>query len=157
MHELHYDTVGRLRGEDTFDGRQLRYRNDATGRPVYIKNGAEEVTELVYTAAGELTESHRDDGAVDRFFYNANDELTGAVSPDCEVRFERDLAGQIIREVQVVDGVRHEVTRATTTPKASGSDARRRWDTSSKSSATPSAPACRRWSTDARSATRPTC
>ncbi len=112
VHRLFYDMAGRLRGEDTFDGRQLRYRNDGVGRPVHIENGAGEVTELVYNPAGELVERLRHDGAVDQFAYSLNGELVGATTPECQVSFERDLAGQIVREVQVLDGVAHEVSTA---------------------------------------------
>ena len=38
VHRLHYDSAGRLKGEDTFDGRRLRYRNDPCARPVRIED-----------------------------------------------------------------------------------------------------------------------
>jgi RHS repeat-associated protein len=108
VHRLVYDPSGLLVEEHTFDDRRLAYRYDAAGRLVRIQSGERNLTTLVYNLAGELVERTSND-VVDTFAYDARGDMILAAGPAGAVSFERDAAGQIIREVQVVGGVAHEV------------------------------------------------
>ncbi len=78
VHQLHRALNGLLVGETTFDGRELRYRNDQLGRTLRVENGAGEATELSYDAASQLLERQLYDGTGETFAYNQRGELTSA-------------------------------------------------------------------------------
>ncbi|XXY46624.1 RHS repeat-associated core domain-containing protein [Sorangium sp. So ce269] len=102
VHRFERDAAGRLIGEVTFDGRVLRYKNDLLGRPVEIANGLQEKTGITYNAIGQLVSREWPDGSSEQFEYDALGYLIGATSAACEVRFDRDVLGQIVRETQMV-------------------------------------------------------
>jgi RHS repeat-associated protein len=111
-HRLTYDTSGKLVGEKTFDGRTLRYTNDAMGRAVRVVNGAGERTELVYGPLGELVAKIYDDDSKDTFEYDDLGNLVAATGKVGTFRFERDPLGRIVREKQEVGGEEHVVELA---------------------------------------------
>ena len=102
VYRYEYSTGGLLIGETTFDGRVLRYRLDAMGRRIEIKNGELERTKLTYDLAGQLVEREYVDGAVETFEYNPRGEIVCATSPVGSFRFDRDAMGRILRETQEV-------------------------------------------------------
>jgi RHS repeat-associated protein len=109
MHRREYSPGGDLIAEVTFDGRRLSYGYDLAGRLTAVRNGAGELTELVYNEVGELVERHLDDGSIERFDYDLRGDLVGVTWPAGELRFERDAAGRVVREIEIVAGERHEV------------------------------------------------
>jgi YD repeat-containing protein len=110
VHRLRYDTAGHLIGEETFDGRKLRYRRDAAGRIIKIENGAGEIRELKWDLAGQLVERKLPDDSTDTFEYDARGLLVTAASGAGVFRFEHDAIGRVVREMQKVGGVEHWVT-----------------------------------------------
>jgi RHS repeat-associated protein len=109
LHRLHYDSAGRFVGEDTFDGRHLRYRNDACARPVRVVDERRQQTELEYDLAGQLVGRKGHTGAEDAFTYSHLGDLVAAMSSSAEVTFERDAIGRIVREEQHVGDETHTV------------------------------------------------
>jgi RHS repeat-associated protein len=109
LHRLHYTSSGILREENTFDGRTLTYRHDPAGRPIAIRNGNKELTELTYDLAGQLTTRKLPDETEEKFTYSLLGDLVESKSPGLELKFERDPLGRIIREVQTLHGVSHVV------------------------------------------------
>ncbi len=110
QHRLEYDTNGHLVRETTFDGRVLAYRNDVLGRPIQITTGNRRTTQLTYDLAGQLVMRVFPHGSVEEFEYTPRGEISVARGPAGECRFERDAAGRIVREVQIVGGEEHSVT-----------------------------------------------
>jgi YD repeat-containing protein len=117
-HRYFYNSAGRLVGEETFDGRKLRYRNDATGRGVRSESNAGGITELVWDLAGQLVERKLPDGTSETFEYDARGGLVYARNAAGEFRFEFDKLGRVVRESQRVGGEEHWV--AVTYDPASG-------------------------------------
>jgi len=117
--------TGLLREEAFFDGRALRYRRDAMGRVIEIRTDSGEVTKLEYDAAGQLVGKTLPDGTVHAFEWDACGRPIAMRSPVGEFLLERDATGNIVREVQIVDGrtfeVRHEVDRGGRRTELAGS------------------------------------
>ena len=107
MHRLVYTTSGLLKGEMTFDGRKLWYRNDLAGRVERIENGADEITDIEYDAAGQLVRRKLSDNSVEEFAYDPLGNMISAKGPAGAFLFERDALGGVVREAQVVDGAEH--------------------------------------------------
>jgi RHS repeat-associated protein len=103
LHRLTRNGAGLVVREETFDGRRIGYRRDKTGRVVRV-DAAGEVTEHAYNAAGELTVRTLCDETEQTFSYDLRGELARAAWPGGEVRFERDDAGRVTREVQELGG-----------------------------------------------------
>ena len=98
-HKLTRDAAGRVVREDTFDGRRLAHRYDEAGR-VVRSEVAGEITEYAYDAAGQRTARTLSDETTETFSYDLRGELVRAAWQDGELRFERDAAGRVLREVQ---------------------------------------------------------
>jgi RHS repeat-associated protein len=103
VHRIHRDAAGLVTREETFDGRTIIYRRDRAGR-VVRSEVAGEVTEYAYDAAGELVARTLPDETVERFVYDALGELVRVSWPGGELRYERDAAGRVKREVQTLRG-----------------------------------------------------
>jgi RHS repeat-associated protein len=109
IHRLQYDSAGRLVAEHTLDGRTLRYRHDLAGRVVRVENGAGEVTELQYNLVGAVVGRKLPDNTEEVFEYDARGELVASQNAACELSFQRDGLGRILRETQSADGHEHWV------------------------------------------------
>ncbi len=93
----------------TLDGRTLRYRHDLAGRVVRVENGAGEVTELQYNLVGAVVGRKLPDNTEEVFEYDARGELVAAQNDVCELSFQRDGLGRILRETQSADDHEHWV------------------------------------------------
>jgi RHS repeat-associated protein len=109
VHKILRNGAGLVVREETFDGRRIAYRYDAAGR-LTRSESAVEVTEYSYDAAGALTSRTLPDDTVESFSYDARGDLVRAAWPGGEVRFERDDAGRIVRELQALGDEEHTVT-----------------------------------------------
>lgn len=109
IHRLSYSPGGLLAGEVTIDGRALRNRHDLAGRVVKIEDGARGATVFEHDLAGQLLKRELPDGSAETFEYDLRGDLVTACGPGCEVRFERDALGRVVREVQSVGGEEHTV------------------------------------------------
>ncbi|MEZ4302396.1 MAG: RHS repeat-associated core domain-containing protein [Polyangiaceae bacterium] len=111
-HRYSYDGTGFLAGERTYDGRSLSYKFDLAGNLIEYSDGAGEKTEIERDAAGQMVGRTRPDGTSETFEYNGRGELVRAGNERVEIVYERDARGNVVRETQIVDGVKHEVTAA---------------------------------------------
>jgi RHS repeat-associated protein len=109
VHEILRNAAGLVVGEETFDGRRLTYRRDAAGRVTRSETAAE-ITDYAYDATGALISRTLPDDTTERFAYDARGELACVAWPGGEIRFERDAAGRVVREVQVLGDEEHTVT-----------------------------------------------
>jgi RHS repeat-associated protein len=107
VHRLTYNAAGRLVGETTFDGRQIEYRHDRMGRVTRIMNGAREATALTYDLAGQIVKRELADGSAEEYAYDTLGNLAAVISPEGEIRYDRDALGRVVREAQVVRDVEH--------------------------------------------------
>jgi YD repeat-containing protein len=85
---------------------------DPMGGVVRITNGLRQITELSYDLAGQLLKRAFDDGSLDELAYNGCGELIEAKGPGGDFRFERDAAGRVVCEVQIVGGKEVRVASA---------------------------------------------
>jgi RHS repeat-associated protein len=108
IHRLLRDGAGRVVEEETFDGRTLTYRRDHVGRVVRAEVSGD-VTEHAYDAAGTLVSRTLPDETIETFEHDVRGALVRATWPGGELRFERDEAGRVKREVQVLQGEEHSV------------------------------------------------
>jgi RHS repeat-associated protein len=109
VHKILRNGAGLVVGEETFDGRRLAHRRDANGRVVRSEI-AGEITEYAYDATGALISRTLPDETIETFAYDAHGRLARATWPGGEIRFERDAAGHILREAQVLADEEHTVT-----------------------------------------------
>jgi RHS repeat-associated protein len=101
VHRLEYNPAGRLIGEITFDGREIRYRHDRCGRVIRIESGRPyKKTHLEYDLSGQLIKRELWDDTSESFEYSALGDIIAAHWPSGEVRFERDAVGRIVCETQ---------------------------------------------------------
>jgi RHS repeat-associated protein len=100
-HRLEYDSDGKVVRREAFNGALARFDHDAFGRVKVFDegNGNYEITRDKKGAVLEVTAA---DGSVRTYGYNPRGELTMARSGNVELRFERDGAGDLIREEQIV-------------------------------------------------------
>ncbi|KYF69666.1 RHS repeat-associated core domain-containing protein [Sorangium cellulosum] len=110
-HHYEHDASGRLVAEVTFDGVRRRYRCDLAGRLVAVIGGTGETMEFVRDASGMVVERRYADGTTEALEYDECGDLVRAVGPDVEVQFQRDAAGRILRETQLVRGEALSVAR----------------------------------------------
>ena len=95
-----YDESQRLIREVGFDGRIMIYEYDASQNCIAMTNGNNERLTYAYDLMGQLIEQALPDGTSNQFQYDACGNLTSAVNPDCEVTFEYDVLGRIVKENQ---------------------------------------------------------
>ena len=121
-----YDPAGHPVEETDFDGRTHRYTRDAAGQLIAHTDPAGETTHYAYDTRGRVSE-RRLGTTVTRLEYDANDNIAAVLSPDAEVRFERDEQGRIVAETINGRTVRTSyhpvlgVVEARTTPSGRGS------------------------------------
>jgi RHS repeat-associated protein len=98
------DTAGYVVAEHTFDGRTRVFERDAMGRTLRFDAGNGEWAEMVYDATGALVSREYDDGAKEVFEHDSFGRLARVASDAVEITYERDAAGQIVRERVAMDG-----------------------------------------------------
>ncbi|MFT3769640.1 MAG: RHS repeat-associated core domain-containing protein [Minicystis sp.] len=108
LHRLRRNGAGLVVREETFDGRLVSYRHDRAGR-IVREEVAGEAIESTYDAAGDLVRRALSDDAIEFFSYGARGDLAAVRWTGGELRFERDAAGRLLREVQVFGGEEHDV------------------------------------------------
>lgn len=93
------DAAERLVEEIGFDGRRQRYRHDASGLLIERQDGAG-VTRYVRDKSGQIERTELPDGTAHHFAWNAAGWLTAASTPDRDVAWTYDAAGNLLSEVQ---------------------------------------------------------
>jgi RHS repeat-associated protein len=106
-----YDAAGRLVRETGFDGRELAFEYDAAGNCIAVVNAERERIVYERDLSGNITREILSDGSAATFEYDSAGNLTAALNDACEVRFERNLHGQVTREIQGPHVIEHEYDR----------------------------------------------
>jgi RHS repeat-associated protein len=109
VHKILRHAAGLVVAEETFDGRRLAYRRDVVGRVVRSEI-AGDVTEYSYDATGAPIARTLPDETTETFAYDACGDLVRVSWAGGEIQFERDEAGRVVREAQVLGGEEHSVT-----------------------------------------------
>lgn len=111
-HSYRYDLAGRPVEEVFFGGRRRRYMLDANGATIRVINAMDETVSVTRDALGRIVGQTLPDGGVYRFIYDNAGDMELAVSPDCQVSFERDLVGGLVRETQTSSDAEHWIAYA---------------------------------------------
>ncbi|KYG05969.1 hypothetical protein BE21_37585 [Sorangium cellulosum] len=109
VHALRRDGSGKVLEEVTFDGRVIRYGYDAAGDLIRRSHGERDLVRLAYDLAGRLIRRESWDDSAEELEYDALGDLVGVTWPGGEIRLDRDAAGRVVRERQIVAGVEHRV------------------------------------------------
>ncbi|WP_129349774.1 RHS repeat-associated core domain-containing protein [Sorangium cellulosum] len=112
VHALRRDGSGKVREEVTFDGRAIRYNYDAAHDLIWRSHGERDQVRLQYDPAGRLIRRESWDDSAECFDYDELGALVRVEWPGGEIRLDRDAAGRVVREIQIVDGVEHRVESA---------------------------------------------
>ncbi|WP_437619298.1 RHS repeat-associated core domain-containing protein [Sorangium sp. So ce1151] len=112
VHALRRDGTGKVREEATFDGRTSCYGYDAAGDLILWTYGERDQVRFAYDLGGRIIRREYRDDSVELFEHDALGDLIGATWPGGELRLDRDAAGRVVREIQILDGVEHRVESA---------------------------------------------
>lgn len=112
VHRMLYDRDGHLMSEHTVDGRKLTFRSDANGRLAGYSDAEGNLTEMTYDASGQLVLRLLSDGDSQCFEYDARGYVARVTNAESSIGFERDVAGRIVKETQIFDGVERSVESA---------------------------------------------
>ncbi|HRI62585.1 MAG TPA: RHS repeat-associated core domain-containing protein [Polyangium sp.] len=119
-----FNPMGLVREETFFDGRSVTYKRDAMGFVTEKRASNGDVTKFEYDALGRVVKKTFPDGTEHEFQWDACGRPIGMRSPAGEFLLQRNAAGDILKEIQVVDGqtfeVRHSVDRAGRNTEISG-------------------------------------
>ncbi|WP_437539841.1 RHS repeat-associated core domain-containing protein [Sorangium sp. So ce726] len=112
VHTLRRDGTGKVLEEVTFDGPTICYNYDAAGDLIRRSLGERAQVLLEYDLAGRLIRREYSDGSAEGLEYDELGALIGATWPGGEIRLDRDAAGRVVREIQIIDGVEHRIESA---------------------------------------------
>ncbi|AUX27693.1 uncharacterized protein SOCEGT47_082910 [Sorangium cellulosum] len=112
VHTLRRDGSGKVLEEVTFDGRTIRYGYDAAADLVVRSHGDRDRVRLVYDLAGRVIQREYGDGTIECLDHDELGALVRVAWPGGEVQLDRDAAGRVVRERQILDGVEHRVESA---------------------------------------------
>jgi RHS repeat-associated protein len=107
-YSLFYDSVGRLISVIGFDGKESTFACDSAGNCIAFTNSQNERITYEYDLVGNIIRENLPDGEAATFQYDRSGNLISAVNSACEVKFERDLLGRVIRESQDQYVIEHE-------------------------------------------------
>ncbi|MEZ6062402.1 MAG: DUF6531 domain-containing protein [Planctomycetaceae bacterium] len=94
------DERGDVAREFGFDDVRRIYTRDDAGRVIRIERASGVITFYKYDPAGRVIAVTHSDKSEERYAYRQDGELIEAINDACEVRFERDAAGRILKETQ---------------------------------------------------------
>jgi RHS repeat-associated protein len=99
-HRFERGPTGRVIAEQLPGGGVRKYRHDLAGQLIELTRANGAVSRYTYDARGRLTQAEHSDGEREHFEYRADGALLMAANGSCELRFERDAHGRVIREWQ---------------------------------------------------------
>jgi YD repeat-containing protein len=100
VYSFELDPRGKVTVESGFDGVRRAYQRDLGGRVREIKRASGLVSKYSYDAASRITKIEHSDGTKESYAYRRDGALVQAISSDCNLRFERDALGRIVKETQ---------------------------------------------------------
>ncbi|WP_437896223.1 hypothetical protein [Sorangium sp. So ce124] len=112
VHTLRRDGSGKVLEEVTFDWRTIHCNHDPAGDLIRRSQDELDRVRLGYDLAGRIIRREYWDGSAECLEYDELGALIGVTWPGGEIRLDRDAAGRVVREIQIVDGVEHRVESA---------------------------------------------
>lgn len=100
IYQFERDVKGNITKEIGFDKVTRTYERDQAGVLKKINRPEERFTAYQHDRAGRVIRIDYSDKTWDKFAYNKNGELLEAVNRDVAVKFERNAAGQVVKEWQ---------------------------------------------------------
>ncbi len=94
------DSQGEVVVETGFDGITRKYNRDAAGQVIEVVRPQGRLTQYEYDPVGRVTLVKYADGSSEKYAYRKDGELMQAGNEAVIIRFERDLLGQVLKEVQ---------------------------------------------------------
>ncbi|RZJ90006.1 MAG: RHS repeat protein, partial [Hymenobacter sp.] len=94
------DRQGAVTKETGFDGLIRHYKLDAGGRVLTVTLPTGQQTRYAYDKANRLTQVVYADGNIENFTYRLDGMLLAATNNTLAVTFERDIVGNVLREIQ---------------------------------------------------------
>ncbi|NSL88091.1 hypothetical protein ECE50_014685 [Chitinophaga sp. Mgbs1] len=123
------NAAGDIVSETGFDGITRHFERDSAGKVTKVHRPGGKWNEYEYNANGQLTRVTYSDGSWESYIRDRNGAVTEAANPFSSVKFERDKAGRVIREIQDEHEVQIIYTAAGKTVKSSlGADIHTRWN-----------------------------
>jgi RHS repeat-associated protein len=95
-----YDSADRVIQETGFDGRIIQFKYDPDGRCIEKSMGPGLKVLFRHDALGRMVEERPDGDEPALFQYDPSGSLISAANEWCELKFERDLQGRVVRETQ---------------------------------------------------------
>ncbi|MCA9631009.1 MAG: RHS repeat protein, partial [Myxococcales bacterium] len=108
-HRLERDAAGRVVREHTFDGRKLTYTLDLAGNLARIQDHSGAFVDLEYDVLGRVVARTFADDSVETFAYDVRGRLIQATHGESRCEFQYDPRGQLVRQLQALDGVEEYV------------------------------------------------
>ncbi len=99
------DANGEVIQEAGFDGIKRQYKRDAASQVARVHRASGMITLYEYDALGRVIGVKHSDGSGEKYAYRRDGELSEAINDYAEVRFERDLLGQVLTEHQGIHAV----------------------------------------------------
>ncbi|WP_430931177.1 DUF6531 domain-containing protein [Saccharicrinis sp. 156] len=100
VYRFELDPLGNVFKEIGFDQLTRTYYRDTAGQVIKVERPEEKWTKYEYDPAGRVTRVNYHDETNEKYEYRGDGELLGAENQHQKVQFERDLFGQVSREVQ---------------------------------------------------------
>lgn len=100
VYQFEYDAAGNIIAEQGFDGLVRRFVRDALGRAHKILRPDRRFSVYRYDEMDRVIETHHSSGERETFSYRSDGALLTANNSESRLEFERDILGNIIKEVR---------------------------------------------------------
>ncbi len=100
VYRFELDERGDIAREFGFDSIRRVYTRDNSGRVVRLERASGVVSFFDYDPAGRIVSVKYSDGNEEKYVWRKDGELMEATNGSASVKFERDSAGRILREIQ---------------------------------------------------------
>ncbi|WP_437288310.1 RHS repeat-associated core domain-containing protein [Sorangium sp. So ce406] len=109
LHTWAYNGAGQLTEERTFNGRTLRFGYDPMGRLAWVDEG-DGKREILRNQVGQVIKDIAPDGSAREYEYDVRGELVAVRSPEVEMEWSLDAAGNVRGEALRFDGATYSVS-----------------------------------------------
>ena len=99
------DKAGNVKEESGFDGLLRKYTRDKAGQVLTVDRPDERTTQYRYDIAGRVVAVKYSDGTSESYAYRIDGALMEASNATSLVKFERDVLGRIVKDMQGDDTV----------------------------------------------------
>lgn len=100
IYQFERDATGEITAERGFDGLMRRYVRDALGRIHKILRPEQKFSIYGYDSMDRVVEIRHHNGEREQFSYRSDGALIAATNAACTLEFERDLLGNVLKEIR---------------------------------------------------------